>query len=72
MHFKVPIMLCSNSPNIKQIMLIVLHQLCFHFTVLCRSVHITNLFSLLFMIALATHFYAQDRQATTTLDLIAH
>ena len=28
--------------------------------------------SLLFMIDLATHFYAQDRQVTITLDLIAH
>ena len=36
------------------------------------NIYITNLFSLLVMITLATHFCAQDRQATTTLDLIAH
>ena len=47
-------------PNIKPIMLIALYLLCSPFTY-CKWVgHITNLFSLLLMITLATHFCAQD------------
>ena len=64
--FEVPIMLCSNSPTS---LLYTYYALILQY---CKwVVHITDLFSLL-VITLATHFCAQNRQATTTLDLIAH